>query len=255
MMDNSLQHIYASYQKRISELSKALIDYEYQKFSIQETIQVILEELLRLKKESESVDVYDEIFQTKLNRFILLMKGELKQSKYNSENFGTLHDNLRKLVESLDYDYCLKKQKNSEKKTFTKSASEIAKKNRKANTAKYLMVKNGTIHYIIPYQKLIKASKVICKKRAKIKINNVIYNFQSLPGLLEDEIKMRTGALLMLDSDKTHGILFDKIERILYMKPESIKKKMKYLKSDRRFMDYFPYKGVKYYYYSLSEKI
>lgn len=249
MERQSLQLIYSFYQKKFSDLSKNLLIYENQKFSLYETIHLMLEELIRIKKEAIQSKFYDEIFVEKLNRFIIDIKGELNQNIYRAEKFSLLHQNLENLIHTLDYDYCIGSQK-EELKTKKTQKDRLSKK----KTDKYIMAKNGTMHFIIPYKKLIKASKVLSKKRAIIKIVNRMHRFEALPGIPENEKKLRTAVLVSSENDDSYGLLFDQIDRIFYMDRDSFKKKLKYIKHGNRYTEYFLYRGIKYYFYPLLKK-
>ena len=122
-----------------------------------------------------------------------------------------------------------------------------------------LMVKNGTMHFVLPFSQKLWQKQVPYKKHLKIQFNFLpkkdTIPFSLLPG---DEAssalpKFKTAVLLENKNNHYFGFLVDTIEGVFYIKPQLLEKQEKTLKTKSGLQEKFlVIKGKRYYFRNIE---
>ncbi len=249
MMAKNYQDIFLIYQKKLSGFSRKLLDLENQKFQVRESMDILLEELVSMKKDFLEWENRNPEFYQRLIRFLEIMRGEQKKSGYSADEFHRFHAEIEDLVKSLSDDFRIKELSFRSPPAVTESGNSVKTMKKTVALDKFLMMRNGTMHFLVPYSQKITARKIISCKTAKIKYKNITYHFHSLPGTLDNEKKIRTAVLLIDKNGKNNGILGDEIERVFYYNARKMKGKLEITRYEKKFLEYFIFKGNRYYLY------
>ncbi len=248
-MAKNYQDIYLIYQKKLSGLSRKLLDLEDQKFHVRESMDILMEELVSMKKDFWEWENRNPEFYQRLKRFLEIMRGEQKKSRYLADEFHRFHAEIDDMVKSLAEGFRIKELSFSSPSVATESGNLVKTMKKTVALDKFLMMRNGTMHFLVPYSQKITARKIISYKTAKILYQNNLYRLQSLPGSLDNDKRLRTAVLLIDKNGKKNGYLGDEIERVFFYNARKMKEKLEITRYEKKYLEFFIFKGNRYYLY------
>ncbi len=245
------QQIYDAINEDFSELESEVLRLERAYFDSSKVfieIENRLEQVLRkLKKKKASP----------LSRRVANLKSyvsDLKKKKgYNPRDFSRLQKLASKLKDRAPTEIFPNKLLDELKKRIKEEKPpEPAPGFDTRTSKKFLMVQNGSMHFLVEYYKKLWQNTVPNRKPLKLRLKNIAgtYEFEHLPGYeIERAVPTEKIAILIQKKDGSKSaFLVDSCAGTLFLKPALLKNKVQYVKAEENsFRPYVRLKGERYF--------